>query len=101
MEKVILKEFIENYVCKNSLIRLWYSINGVYEMVIKDHKSVCMEWEILKCDSICIYKRYLNNKVIGVTDISVIGDYSEAINIVIEKVELQDFRNNLLKSIGI
>lgn len=88
---MILKEFIENFVCKNSLIRLWYPVKGGHEMVIDD---VSMEWEIIKGKG--IYRKFVNNNVIGITDILVMGDYKEAINIVIEKIHLSDFREQQL-----
>jgi hypothetical protein len=89
---MILKEFIENFVCKNSLIRLWYP---GYEMVINN--GVSMEWETSKGEG--IYRKFINNNVIGVTDILVSGNYTEAINIVIEKIPLDDFREQQLNKI--
>ena len=91
---MILKEFIENFVCKNSLIRLWYITKGVHEMVID---GVSMEWEIIKGEG--IFKKFINNNVIGVTDILVSGHYTEAINIVIEKIPLDDFREQQLNKL--
>ena len=91
---MILKEFIENFVCKNSLIRLWYPFKGGNEMVID---GVSMEWEIIKGEG--IFKKFINNNVIGVTDILVSGHYSEAINIVIEKIPIEDFREQQLNKL--
>ena len=91
---MILKEFIENFVCKNSLIRLWYPVKGGHEMVIDD---VSMEWETSKGEG--IYRKFINNNVIGVTDILVSGNYTEAINIVIENIPLDDFREQQLNKI--
>lgn len=91
---MILKEFIENFVCKNSLIRLWYTVKGGHEMVID---GVSMEWETLEDKG--IYRKFINNNVIGVTDILVSGHYTEAINIVIEKIPLDDFREQQIDKI--
>lgn len=91
---MILKEFIENFVCKNSLIRLWYPFKGGNEMVID---GVSMEWEIIKGEG--IFKKFINNNVIGVTDILVSGHYSEAINIVIEKIPIEDFREQQINKL--
>ena len=93
-----LKEFVEKFICKNSLIRLWYPCDGGHEMVIPDDKkSVCMEWKITKCMG--VYKKYLTHKVIGVTDIDTNGCFPEAINIVIEKIELDDWREQQLNKL--
>ena len=79
-----LKEFIENFIESNSLVRLWYPIKGGHEMVTKDYNDVSMEWEILKGKG--IYRDYSDYVVKGVTDISILqGNYKEAINIVIDK----------------
>jgi hypothetical protein len=91
---MILKEFIENFVCKNSIIRLWYPFKGGNEMVVD---GVSMEWEIIKGEG--IFKKFINNNVIGVTDILVSGHYSEAINIVIEKIPIDDFREQQLNKL--
>ena len=91
---MILKEFIENFVCKNSIIRLWYPFKGGNEMVVD---GVSMEWEIIKGEG--IFKKFINNNVIGVTDILVSGHYSEAINIVIEKIPIEDFREQQINKL--
>ena len=91
---MILKEFIENFVCKNSIIRLWYPFKGGNEMVVD---GVSMEWEIIKGEG--IFKKFINNNVIGVTDILVSGHYSEAINIIIEKIPIEDFREQQLNKL--
>jgi len=89
-----LKEFLETFVCKNSIVRLWYPTN---EMVVPDDKkSACMEWSIIKGEG--VYKKYLTHKVIGVSDIFTYGSYPEAIN-VIEKIELDDWRQQQLNKL--
>jgi hypothetical protein len=93
-----LKEFIETFICRNSIIRLWYPTNGVHEMVVPDDKkSASMEWETIKGEG--VYKKYLTHKVIGITDICTYGSYPEAINIVIEKIELDDWRQQQLNKL--
>jgi len=73
-----LKEFIESFVCPNTLIRLWYPIKGGNEQVV-DGDNPQMEWSMKD-------GKYKHHKVIGVTDILMLGShYSEAVNIVIEK----------------
>lgn len=96
---MILKEFVENFVCINSLIRLWYPIKGGNEMVISGDKSVCMEHQLIRCEG--IYKKYVNHNVIGVTDIVFRGPYPEAINIVIERIELDELREKQFNELGI
>ena len=78
-----LKEFIEKFICKNSLIRLWKPIKGCkHQMLIEEDKKVCMEWELL--DGKVWQSKYLENEVIGINDIVVNDFYREAINIVIK-----------------
>ena len=78
-----LGEFIEKFVCKNSLVRLWTKTKGGHKMIYKDDDSVCMEWELLKGG--IWQSEYKDCEVIGVKDIFVVNDnYSEAINIVIK-----------------
>ncbi len=93
-----LKEFVETFICRNSLVRLWYPTKDGNELVIpNDKKSACMEWEIIKGED--IYRKYLTHKVIGITDIYTYGSYPEAINIVIEKIELDDWRQQQLNKL--
>lgn len=86
-----LKEFTESFVCRNSLIRLWYPVlGGGHMMVAKgDGRSVCMEWELIKGEG--LYKLYVDHEVIGVTDI-LCDDSPEAINIVIKEWPLDMMR---------
>lgn len=72
-----LKEFIEQFVCPNTLIRLQYNVLGGHEEVMGD--SPKMEHELIKSE-------YSHREVIGVTDILYIkSHYTEAVNIVIER----------------
>jgi hypothetical protein len=84
-----LGEFIEKFIRPNSLIRLIYKDEeGGYRTVLKDWNCVSMEWEILRGKS--ENRHYIDNKVIGIKDILVHKcPYSEAINIVIEKLNPQ------------
>lgn len=79
---MILQEFVEKFVCKNTLIRLWKPIKGGHEMIIKDDKSVCMEWELLQGK--VWQAQYKSYEVVGVTDIVVDDAYREAVNIVVK-----------------
>lgn len=72
-----LNEFIENFVCPNTLVRLQYNTEGGHEAVNGDNPE--MEWKLKKSE-------YANRKVIGVTDILYYkSPYPEAVNIVIER----------------
>lgn len=71
-----LKEFIEEFVEPNTLIRLLYKIKGGHKEVCGDNPK--MEWELKNSE-------YANKKVIGVTDIVYRqSHFPEAVNIVIE-----------------
>lgn len=76
-----LGEFIEKYMCKNTIIRLWVKYDNGHKLLIENDKDVCMEWQLLKNE--VWQSKYKNNKVIGVTDI-VNETYRESVNIVIE-----------------
>ena len=67
-----LHEFINKWICKNSIVRIWIPIEEGHKLII----GPCMEWEILKNEN------HNNFEVIGVTDI-VCDECSEAINIVV------------------
>lgn len=71
-----LKEFIEKYVCKNTLIRIWEHTGGISKVCLTPNPK--MEWEILEDKNLCDFD------VVGVTDI-LCEDYYEAVNIVIKK----------------
>jgi uncharacterized membrane protein YkgB len=75
---MILKEFIQQFVEPNTLIRLQYKTKEGHEAVNGDKPE--MEWQLEK-------GIYANRKVIGVTDILYYkSPYSEAVNIVIENI---------------
>ena len=85
-----LREFIEKCIEPNCLIRLVYKNKGGHKIVLDDWNDVSMEWEILKGKG--KNRHYINNEVLGVTSILIRGgSYTEAINIVIEEMEIQPF----------
>ena len=92
-----LKEFIENYIEHNSLVRLLYKHKGGHKIILNDWNDVSMEWEIIKGKG--KYSAYINHKVLGIASISVRGSCSEAINIVIEEIPLVELRESKLDSI--
>jgi len=69
-----LKKFIEKFVEPNTLIRLQYKIKGGHEEV----GNLGMEWELK--DGL-----FANHRVVGITDILVRGNYTEAVNLVIKR----------------
>ena len=75
-----LKEFIEKFVCKNTLIRLWTKCKGGHQMIHCGNDEVSMEWQTLKGES--FQSAFLDREVIGVKDIFC-DTYREAVNIVI------------------
>ena len=86
-----LREFVEKFVCKNTLVKLWKPVRGGHKMIVEDESLddskisenyVCMEWEIL--GNKVWQSKYLNCNVIGVKDIVCHDDYSESVNIVID-----------------
>lgn len=78
-----LREFVERFVCCNTIIRLWTTCkNGHgYEMICEGEKEVGMEWQILNGKS--FQSKYADREVVGVTDIICETD-REAVNIVIK-----------------
>ena len=92
-----LKEFIEEYIEHNSLVRVLYKNPGGHKLILNDWDDVAMDWEIVKGQG--KYGPYINHKVLGVTSILVRGPYSESINIVIEEIPLDELRENKLKTI--
>jgi len=71
-----LKEFIEQFVAKNTLVRLWYKELGGHSLI--DSSKLYMEWELVESD-------FALNEVEYITDILVPGPYVEAVNIVIKR----------------
>jgi hypothetical protein len=84
-----LGEFIKQF-SHNNLVRLHYKTDEGYECVLKDHNEVSMDWEVLKGKS--KNRHYINNEVVKLVSILYTsGHYTEAINIVIEKLDNQPF----------
>jgi hypothetical protein len=94
---MILKDFIKEYVEGNSLVRVLYKNPGGHKLVLDDWNDVAMDWEIVRGQG--KYAAYINHKVLGVTSIVVRGPYSEAINIVIEEIPLDELRDNKLSTL--
>lgn len=75
---MILKDFIEQFVEPNTLIRLQYKTRSGHEHV-GDNNYPEMEWKLKDSE-------YANHQVVGVTDILYHEScHSEAVNIVIER----------------
>lgn len=92
-----LKEFIDEYVEHNSLVRVIYKHEGGHKLVLNDWNEVDMDHQIIKGKG--KYAPYINHKVLGVISIAVRSAYSEAVNIVIEEIPLDQLRENKLKSL--
>lgn len=84
-----LGQFISEFIEPNSIIRLLYSVPGGHVTVLDDWNCVSMEHDVLNKRG--KNRHYIDNEVIGVTDIMVHGHHPEAINIVIEKLDKQPF----------
>ena len=91
-----LGEFIENF-SHNNLIRLHYKIPGGNTCVLDDFDEVSMDWEVNKNKG--PYSKYKNHRVLGLSSILCGGPYSEAINIVIEEIPTDEWRDKQLNKI--
>lgn len=81
LDALVLKDFIEKFVGKNTLIRLWHKCEVGHKPI--DGDNCKMEWEISK-------GQFANCEVLYVKDIISIGSpHMEAVNIVIEKPQDQ------------
>lgn len=94
---MILKEFIDEYIEHNSLVRVLYKHKGGHKLILNDWDEVDMDHMIIKGKG--KYGPYINHKVLGVACISVTGPYSSAINIVIEEIPLHILREQKLQTI--
>lgn len=72
---MVLKEFIEQFVMCNSLVKLW---NCDEKKRANEKLLICMEWQAKE------FEMLKDIPVIGVTDILCIDDCQEAINIVLD-----------------
>lgn len=77
-----LWEFIERYVYKNTILRIWSeNEDGTKQLLWDGHQEWCMEWQILNNE--CYQSKYKFCRIIGVTDI-LCDTCCEAVNLVIE-----------------
>ncbi len=83
-----LGEFIKQF-SHNNLVRLLYKNKDGHEIVLDTWDDVSMDWEINKSKG--KNRHYVNNEVLGIVSICGIKKYSEAINIVIGRLENQPF----------
>ena len=93
-----LVEFIETFVEHNSLVRLLYKTENGHECVLDTWNDISMEHEILNGKG--KNKYYINNEVVGLTSILVTVHNSDAINIVIKKIEKQEYRKMKLDELN-
>lgn len=86
-----LGEFIKNF-SHNNIVRLVYKDTDGHVPVLEHWNNVSMDHEINKAKG--ENRHYINNEVLGLTTILFSGPghyYPEALNIVIEKLEIQPF----------
>jgi len=81
-----LGEFIKQF-SHNNIVRLVYDFEGGSEIVAEDWNTVSMDHEIVR--QVGVFRHYIDNEVLGLTSILVKGQYPEAINIRIEKIDNQ------------
>jgi hypothetical protein len=92
-----LGEFIDKF-SHNNLIRLHYKCKGGHICVLDDFDKVSMDWEVNENKG--PYARYKDHQVLGLK--SICGGYRpETINIVIEEIPLDQFRDKQLNELGI
>ena len=89
-----LGEFIENF-SHNNIVRLVYKNKGGYEIVLETWNDVSMDWQINQAKG--KNRHYINNEVLGLACIGGMSQYTEAINIVIEKLEVQPFIDEVVE----
>jgi hypothetical protein len=92
-----LGEFIKSF-SHNNLIRLHFKMNGGHEIVGMDWDDVSMDWEVNKQKG--NFRHFIDNEVLGLIGIHFSGNdtvYPEAINIVIERFEVQPFINEVME----
>ena len=91
-----LKEFIDNFIEHNSIIRLLYKCPGGHKVVLNDWSDVSMDWKTSWGKG--IYADYINHEVIGVASI-LCSKYPDAINIVIEEIPVDMIRDSKIDQI--
>ena len=92
-----LKEFVNEYIEHNSIVRVLYKIPVGHKLILNDWDEVSMAWKIVKGEG--KYATYINHKVLGIASILTGGPYSESINIVIEEIPLDELRETKLDTI--
>jgi hypothetical protein len=93
---VKLGEFIKNY-SHNNMIRLVYKHKGGHEIVLESWDDVSMDWEVNKQKG--KNRHYINNEVLGLVVIGGIKRNSDAINIVIERLEKQPIIDEIIEDV--
>src|SRR5574343_384602 len=92
-----LGEFIDKF-SHNNIIRLLYKSESGHETVLNDWNDVSMDWEINNQKG--KFRHYINNEVIGLASIHfnthTIKQYTEAINIVIERIENKPYLDEII-----
>jgi hypothetical protein len=81
-----LGEFIEKF-SHNNIIRLHYKTKSGHECVLESYDDVSMDWAVNKAKG--KNRHYIDNEVIGLLGIFGVKTHSDAINIVIEKLDFQ------------
>ena len=89
-----LGEFIKNF-SHNNMIRLHHKVKGGQELILEDWNDVSMDWEVNKAKG--KNRHYVNNEVLGLVSICGMKQYSEAINIVIERLDNQPFIEEVIE----
>jgi len=89
-----LGEFIRNF-SHNNIIRLVYNHPGGHELVLSTWDEVSMDHEIIRQTG--PHRHYIDNEVLGLAAIATGGHYTEAINIVIERLDDQPVLEDLEK----
>lgn len=87
-----LQDFVKQFVCPNTIIRLWKPINRGHQMLYHEsmdreyrNDCVCMEWQLFPnhTNKLAWQSKFNRCKVIGV--ISIVTDTNmDAVNIVID-----------------
>lgn len=90
-----LGEFIKNF-SHNNMIRLVYNCKGGHEIITESWDDVSMDWQVNKQQG--KFRHYINNEVLGLASILCSGPYSEAINIIIEKLENQPYLEEIFEN---
>ena len=92
-----LGEFIDKF-SHNNLIRLHYKNKGRHICVLDDFDKVSMDWEVNKNKG--TYSRYKDHEVLGLASLCG-GSHPEAINIIIEEIPTDEWREGRLNELGI